>query len=87
MRERRRQDDDRTWGMRVTEGFLPFFGPASIRRTPPRPIRPEDEARDTELRRTLERVTGPDGRTYVVERSRISDGSGSGSGTTCWTPS
>jgi hypothetical protein len=66
---RRRPDDRRTWGMRVTESFLPFFGPASIRRTPPRQIRDEDRARDAELRRTLERVTGRDGRTYVVERT------------------
>lgn len=65
---RRRPDDDRTWGMRVTEAFLPFFGPASIRRTPPRAIPDEDRARDAELRRRLERVTGPDGRSYVVER-------------------
>lgn len=65
---RRRPGDDRTWGMRVTESFLPFFGPASIRRTPPRAIPEADRARDTELRRTLDRVTGPDGRSYVVER-------------------
>lgn len=68
MGKRTRPQDDRTWGMRVTESLLPFFGPASIRRTPPRPVRPEDRARDAELRRTLDRVTGPDGRTYVVER-------------------
>ncbi|AEG43218.1 hypothetical protein [Isoptericola variabilis] len=65
---RKRPGDHRTWGMRVTEAFLPFMGPASIRRTPPREIRPEARARDAELRRTLDRVTGPDGRTYVVER-------------------
>ena len=28
---RRRPDDDRTWGMRFTESFLPVLGPASIR--------------------------------------------------------
>jgi hypothetical protein len=67
---RRRPGDDRTWGMRVTEGFLPFFGPASIRRTPAREVSEQDKARDAELRRTLDRVTGPDGRSYVVERPR-----------------
>jgi hypothetical protein len=30
----------------------------------------QDKARDAELRRTLDRVTGPDGRSYVVERPR-----------------
>jgi hypothetical protein len=65
---RRRPDDDRTWGMRLTETFLPFFGPASIRRTPPRPPRPEDVAREAALRDSLQVVTRPDGHTYVVER-------------------
>jgi hypothetical protein len=65
---RRRPGDDRTWGMRFTESFLPIFGPASIRRGPPVPPRPEDQAREAELQQTFERVTGPDGRSYVVER-------------------
>ncbi|WP_278236334.1 hypothetical protein [Isoptericola sp. AK164] len=65
---RRRPDDDRTWGMRFTESFLPVFGPASIRRTPPVPPSAEDRAREARLRSTYERVTGPDGHAYVVER-------------------
>jgi len=68
MVRRGRRDDGKTWGMRVTEGFLPYMGPASIGKKPPRPVREEDKARDAQLRRALERVTGPDGRTYVVER-------------------
>lgn len=63
----RRPGDDRTWGMRLTETFLPIFGPASIRRGPAVPPRPEDQAREAELRRSFERVTGPDGHSYVVE--------------------
>lgn len=54
--------------MRVTESFLPYMGPPSIGKKPPRPVRDEVKVRDALLRRTLERVTGPDGRTYVVER-------------------
>ncbi|GAA4717186.1 hypothetical protein GCM10023216_01420 [Isoptericola chiayiensis] len=65
---RRRPGDDRTWGMRFTETFLPIFGPASIRRTPPVPPTAEDLAREARLRGTYERVTGPDGHSYVVER-------------------
>lgn len=65
---RRRPDDDRTWGMRFTESFLPVFGPASIRRTPPVPPSPADEAREARLHSTYERVTGADGHRYVVER-------------------
>jgi len=67
-RRARREDDDRTWGMKATEFFLPFFGPASIRKTPPIPPTAEDIARDTQLRRTLERVTRADGHVYLVER-------------------
>ncbi|MEL7977205.1 hypothetical protein AAG589_15175 [Isoptericola sp. F-RaC21] len=64
----RREDDDRTWGMRVTESLLRFFGPASIRRTPPIPPTPEEVARDAALRRSLQRVTRADGHVYLVER-------------------
>ncbi|MFD6527904.1 MULTISPECIES: hypothetical protein [unclassified Isoptericola] len=67
-RRARREGDHRTWGMKVTELFLPLFGPASIRRTPPVPPTAEDVARDTRLRHTLERVTRPDGHVYLVER-------------------
>ncbi|MCK9792921.1 hypothetical protein M1843_04055 [Isoptericola sp. 4D.3] len=67
-RRARREHDDRTWGMRVTEAFLPFFGPASIRKTPPIPPTAEDVARDTALRSSLERVTRADGHVYLVER-------------------
>ncbi|WP_402462605.1 hypothetical protein [Isoptericola aurantiacus] len=65
---RRRPDDDRTWGMRFTETFLPVLGPASIRRTPPSPPRPEDLAREAHLHHSYRRVTGADGHPYVVER-------------------
>ncbi|MFE6968793.1 hypothetical protein [Isoptericola sp. NPDC057653] len=68
MARRARREDDRTWGMKVTEFFLPFFGPASIRKSPPVPPTEEDIARDTRLRQTLERVTRPDGHVYLVER-------------------
>ncbi|GAB3087122.1 MULTISPECIES: hypothetical protein [Isoptericola] len=64
----RREDDDRTWGMKVTESLLRFFGPASIRRTPPIPPSAEDLARDAALRSSLQRVTRPDGHVYLVER-------------------
>ncbi|GAA1976607.1 hypothetical protein GCM10009718_11070 [Isoptericola halotolerans] len=65
---RRRPGDDRTWGMRFTESFLPIFGPANIRRGPAVPPSAEDQAREARLRQTFERVTGPDGHSYVVER-------------------
>ncbi|WP_129336978.1 hypothetical protein [Cellulomonas endophytica] len=58
------------WGRRVTERvLLPFTGPAEV--TGPvvgRPASETEQRRETELRSTLERVVGPDGRTYVVER-------------------
>jgi hypothetical protein len=70
----RRPDDDRTWGMRVTETFLPIFGPASIRRTPPVPPSAEDLAREAALRDSLQVVTRPDGHPYVVERPARPEG-------------
>ncbi|MFC7879258.1 hypothetical protein [Isoptericola sp. NPDC057391] len=68
MARRAREDDDRTWGMKVTESLLMFFGPANIRRTPPIPPSAEDLARDAALRSSLQRVTRPDGHVYLVER-------------------
>ena len=59
-----------SWGRRFTERYLlPFFGPAQLRAqdaaTAPTDA---DREREAELRSGLERVTGPDGRAYVVER-------------------
>lgn len=60
----------RSLGMRFTERFLlPFFGPAQVGdRSRGRTPTEEQRRRETELRTTLERVVGPDGRSYVVER-------------------
>ncbi|WP_182112447.1 MULTISPECIES: hypothetical protein [unclassified Actinotalea] len=60
----------RPFGIRFTERFLlPFLGPAEVgdlRRG--RPATDADRRRESELRTTLERVVGPDGRSYLVER-------------------
>lgn len=58
--------------MRFTERFLlPFFGPAQLGdASRGHAASPEERRREAELRTTLERVVGPDGRTYVVERGR-----------------
>lgn len=67
-RRARREDDDRTWGMRVTETLLHVFGPANILRNDPKPPRDEDLAKDTALRQTHERVERHGGHAYLVER-------------------
>ena len=64
----RREDDDRTWGMRVTESFLPYFGPASILRDQPQPPSEDDLAKEAALHRRLRRVTRSDGHSYLVDR-------------------
>jgi hypothetical protein len=54
---------------KVTLFFLRFVGPPSVERTSrPLVVTPEERARDTELRAGFERVVGPDGRPYLVER-------------------
>jgi hypothetical protein len=54
---------------KVTLFFLRFVGPPSIARTArPVVVTPEDERRDAELRGSFERVVGPDGRRYLLER-------------------
>ncbi|MBD5785355.1 hypothetical protein IF650_04100 [Cellulosimicrobium terreum] len=66
-----RKDDRRTLGMRITEGFLPIFGPAQLGRhdADGRGVSDDERERDRELRTRFERVTGPDGRSYVVEHT------------------
>lgn len=61
----------RTLGMRITEAFLPFFGPAQLGRQDAdgRGVSDAERGRERELRSRFERVTGPDGRTYVVEHT------------------
>lgn len=66
----------RTPGLRFTERYLlPFLGPAQVgdiaRGHAPDEVQ---QGRETELRTTLERVVGPDGRSYVVERRPEGDG-------------
>jgi hypothetical protein len=63
--------DGRTVGMRITERFLPIFGPAQLGRhdADGRGVSDAERERDRELRTRFERVTGPDGRTYVVEHT------------------
>ncbi|GGI04602.1 hypothetical protein [Isoptericola cucumis] len=67
-RRRRREDDDRTWGMKATESLLWIFGPANILRNAPKPPRDEDLAKDAALRQAHERVVRPGGHAYLVER-------------------
>ncbi|WP_265520361.1 hypothetical protein [Oerskovia flava] len=61
----------RPLGLRLTEGFLPIFGPAQVGRqgSPGRGVSPEEQSRERELRTRFEYVTGPDGRSYVVEHT------------------
>lgn len=60
----------RPFGIRFTERvLLPFLGPAQV--GDPRLGREAsaaDRERETTLRTSLERVVGPDGRSYLVER-------------------
>jgi hypothetical protein len=66
-----RKKDRRTLGMRITEGFLPIFGPAQGGRQDAdgRGVSDAERERDQELKTRFERVTGPDGRSYVVEHT------------------
>ena len=65
----------RTWGLRLTERvLLPFTGPASVARLDrATTTTPEQRARAEELESAWVRVTGPDGRSYVVERPAGTD--------------
>lgn len=63
-----RANGTRPAGLRLTEGLLPIFGPAQVGDSTA-PVRPPSEAergRDSELRTTLTRMVGADGRSYVV---------------------
>lgn len=57
-------------GMRVTEKLLTIFGPPQLgdSKAPHRPVSEQERERDEELRTHLERVVGPDGHSYLVER-------------------
>lgn len=59
----------RPFGLRLTEHFLPIFGPAQVGRqdVAGRGVSAEEQEREHELRVRFEKVTGPDGRSYVVE--------------------
>lgn len=59
-----------SWGMRFTERYLlRFFGPPEIGADRAgRAASTDESAREHELRTELERVVGPDGRTYLVPR-------------------
>ncbi len=74
-----RKDDHRTLGMRITESFLPIFGPAQVspQDADGRGVSDAERDRDRELRTRFERVTGPDGRTYVVEHEDRGEPAGS----------
>jgi hypothetical protein len=61
----------RSFGMRLTERLLPFFGPAQVGRqdSEGRGVSESEKQRDEELHARFEYVTGPDGRSYVVEHT------------------
>ena len=71
MARRTGKKDDRSLGMRITEGFLPIFGPAQVGRQDAegRGVSAAEQERDRQLQTRFERVTGPDGRSYVVEHT------------------
>lgn len=60
----------RSWGMRFTERYLlHFFGPPQLGADRPgRPPSVDEAAREDQLNAELERVVGPDGRVYLVQR-------------------
>ena len=61
----------RPLGLRMTETFLPIFGPAQVGKqgSPGRGVSAAEAERDRELKTRFEYVTGPDGRSYVVEHT------------------
>lgn len=54
----------------VTLFFLRFVGPPSVGSPDGRgrAVSDDERAREVEMRQTFERVAGPDGRPYLVER-------------------
>lgn len=56
---------------RVTLFFLRFVGPPSVGspHSSGRGVAPVEHEREAEIRGGFERVTGPDGRPYLVERT------------------
>jgi hypothetical protein len=68
MAERRRRD--------LTEWLLTYLGPAQISpvRARGRAATDDERERDERLRVEFERVAGPDGRSFLVERRRPDDG-------------
>lgn len=54
-------------GMKLTEKFLPIFGPAQVGDStkPVRPPTEDEDARETALETELVRKTGADGSTYL----------------------
>ncbi|MDM7831431.1 hypothetical protein [Cellulomonas edaphi] len=59
----------------LTEFLLTYMGPAQVGnvRSARRPTTPEQRERDAELVAGFERVTGPDGREFLVERAAGTD--------------
>lgn len=58
------------WNNHVTLFFLRFVGPPSVADPEGRGrgVTEDERRRETAIRQTFARVTGPDGRPYLVER-------------------
>ncbi|WP_313280222.1 hypothetical protein [Timonella senegalensis] len=58
-------------GLRMTETFLPVFGPAQVgdSKQPIRPANAEEQQRENDLNSAFVHKTSPDGKVYLVERS------------------
>ncbi|HEX7805469.1 MAG TPA: hypothetical protein VF413_04840 [Cellulomonas sp.] len=71
-RRRAATGDDRaaTPGFAVTEKLLTILGPPQIgdQAAPRRPVSVDEQERERRLQSELERVVGPDGHVYLVER-------------------
>lgn len=63
-------DDAPTAGFVLTEKLLTILGPPQIgdQTSPRRPASADEQERERRLRSDLERVVGPDGHVYLVER-------------------
>lgn len=61
--------DRPTWGRRISNRLVHVFGPAQVGRLDAdgRGVSAAERQREDALRSRFERVTGPDGRSYVVE--------------------
>ncbi|HEX5333961.1 MAG TPA: hypothetical protein VFW79_15070 [Cellulomonas sp.] len=59
-----------TAGFALTEKLLTILGPPQIgdQAAPHRPVNADEQERERRLRSELERVVGPDGQVYLVER-------------------